>query len=189
MYSVHVIHVHNISSTDKTTLTGLQPMAINLPALANRVTPSPLPYVTVQPSGGSGKPVPIEVRSPNILKVIMQASETTATDSREKPMDLLSLSGVAIRNDRGAWRLVEGFNFHDPLPADCQDHTENFVLPGGIRVIFNHSQTPKCWHVLSPPTPAPSVDSRSDVDSTEHAQYGATEELDVGYMLHICKCI
>ena len=156
-------------------------MAINLAALAER-SHSPLPLLTISNESGplqtNERPLPIEVRSPNILKVIMQATETPAEDPNERPMDLLSLSGVVVKNDRGIWRLQEGCNFHDPLPQDCQDHTENFVLPGGIRVIFNHSQTPKRWHVLSPPTPTPSVDGRSSIDLTERAPN--TEELDMG---------
>ena len=94
----------------------------------------------------------------------------------------LSLSGVVVRNERGVWRLVEGSNFHDPLPIDCSDHTENFVLPGGIRAIFNHSRTPKRWHVLPPPTPSPSGGSRSDLDHTEHAQTVMVEDMDIGYV-------
>ena len=168
-------------------------MVINISALAKRTSPSPLhvPHTTtsnesVPHQTSSGKPVPVEVRSPNILKVIMQASETTANDIEERPMDLLCLSGVVIKNDRGFWRLAEGFNFHDPLPFDCQDHTENFVLAGGIRAIFNHSRTPKRWHVLPPPTPTPSVDSRSDSGSTEHAQ--SEEVVDTRYIVytHVC---
>ena len=84
-------------------------------------------------------------------------------------MDLISLSGVCLRNDRGKWRLQEGCNFHDPLPLECEDHTESFPLAGGARVIYNH--THKRWHVLPPPTPTPSVDElRSEVDSTERSQ-------------------
>ena len=124
--------------------------------------------------------VPMEVRSPNILKVILNASESTASDVGKRAMDLLSLSGVVVKNDRGVWHLIEGSNFHDPLPFDCSDHTERFVLPGGIRAIFNHSTTPKRWHVLPPPTPAPSVGSRSDLDETEHAQNIVIEDMDIG---------
>jgi hypothetical protein len=109
--------------------------------------------------------------------MVLLASETTASDTSERTMDLLSLSGVVVKNDRGVWRLIEGSNFHDPLPFDCQDHTETLVLPGGIRAIFNHSRTPKRWHVLSPPTPAPSVDSHSD---SEHAQNIVVEDMDIG---------
>ena len=62
--------------------------------------------------------------------------------------------------------MQEGCNFHDPLPLDCEDHTESFPLPGGIRAIYNH--THKRWHVLPPPMATPSGDdSRSEVDSTE----------------------
>ena len=126
--------------------------------------------------------VPMEVRSPNILKVVLLASESTARDTNERTMDLLSLSGVVVKNERGVWRLVEGSKFHDPLPFDCSDHTETFVLPGGIRAVFNHSTTPKQWHVLPPPTPSPSVDSRSESDHTEHAQNGGVEDMDIGYV-------
>ena len=166
---------------------GLKPMVINVTTLANRNPPTDLPHSTVpnetgpQRTTARGKPVPMEVRSPNILKVVMLASEATTPDPGDRPMDLLLLSGVVIKNDRGVWRLVEGSNFHDPLPFDCTDHTERFVLPGGIRVIFNHSHTPKRWHVLPPPTPTPSLDSGSNVDSTEHAQNVAIEDMDSNF--------
>ena len=164
-------------------------MVIDISALANRTTPSPLPNVTdpnkTGPQRTTGKP--IEVRSPNILKVVMLASETMSSDGGERAMDMLSLSGVVLKYERGVWVLAGGCNFHDPLPFDCQDHTETFVLPGGIRAIFNHSQAPKRWHVLPPPTPAPSVDNRPDENSTEHAQTIAIEDMDSRYT-HTCTC-
>ena len=147
-------------------------MIIDISKLPTQATPThELPHTTTQnQSDGihqtttdeSGQPQPqpqpMEVRSPNILKVVMLASETiTSETGGARPMDLLSLSGVVIKNERGVWSLVEGANFHDPLPSDCADHTENFVLPGGIRAIFNHSRTPKRWHVLPPPTPSHST--------------------------------
>ena len=87
-------------------------------------------------------------------------------------MDFISLSGVCLRNDRGIWKIQEGCNYHDPLPFDCDDHTETFPLPGGIRAIYNH--THKRWHVLPSRTPnaTPSGDdSQSVVDSIEHAHF------------------
>ena len=65
----------------------------------------------------------------------------------------------------------EGCNFHDPLPLNCDDHTESFPLPGGIRAIYNH--THKRWHVLPPPmatsVPTPSGDEGgSMIDSAEY---------------------
>ncbi len=92
-------------------------------------------------------------------------------------MDFINLSGVCLRNERGAWQIQDGYNYHDPLPFDCTDHTETFPLPGGIRVVYNH--THKRWHVYPPPpiSSAPSVDEdRSMADSTEHAQ--PKEEVD-----------
>ena len=168
---------------------GLKPMVIDVAALANRIpTPSTLPNTTDPNKTGPQQTTrkPIEVRSPNILKVVMLASESMSSDGGERAMDMLSLSGVVLKNDRGVWRLAEGCNFHDPLPFDCQDHTETFVLPGGIRAIFNHSQTPKRWHVLPPPTPAPSVDNILDTNSTEHAQTVTIEDMDSWYT---CTCI
>ena len=171
-------------------------MVIDVSTLVNRTSPSHLTHTTTlnetipqQTTAVNGKPIPMEVRSPNILKIAMLASETRATETQERPMDLLSLSGVVLKNDRGVWRIVEGSNFHDPLPFDCTDHTENFVLPGGIRVIFNHSQNPKRWHVLPPPTPTHSVDSRSDADSTEHAQNIVVEDMDSRYIQCIYMCM
>ena len=154
-------------------------LATLLPHTTNDTTPGPQ-----RTTHGDDRPrkLPMEVRSPNILKVVLLASESTAEDTSERPMDLLSLSGVVVRNERGVWRLVEGSNFHDPLPIDCSDHTENFVLPGGIRAVFNHSRTPKRWHVLPPPTPSPSGGSRSDLDHTEHAQTVMVEDMDIGYV-------
>ena len=88
-----------------------------------------------------------------------------------KPMDLISLSGVVLRNQRGTWRIQEGYNFHDELPFDCDDHTETFRLSGGIRAVYNH--THKRWHVLHPSRPTPiSVgdDSGSVSNSAEYSR-------------------
>lgn len=86
-----------------------------------------------------------------------------------KPMDFISLSGVVLFNHRGVWSIQEGYNYHDGLPFDSEDHTETFCLSGGIRAIYNH--THKRWHVLPPSTSTPSGDdSHSMVDSIEHAQ-------------------
>ena len=173
-------------------------MIIDISKLPTQATPThELPQTTTQNQNDgihqtttdeSGHPQPMEVRSPNILKVVMLASETITSEIRgARPMDLLSLSGVVIKNERGVWSLVEGANFHDPLPFDCADHTENFVLPGGIRAIFNHSRTPKRWHVLPPPTPSHSTSSRSDGDYTEHAQNIVIEDMDSRYV-HVISC-
>ena len=81
-------------------------------------------------------------------------------------------------NNRGIWRIQDGCNFHDPLPFDCDDHTESFPLPGGIRAIYNH--THKRWHVLPPPaTPiaTPSGDdANSMIDSASYERYSQSEE-------------
>ena len=147
-------------------------MVIDMTTLKPHVTK----VTTQQPQETNGSQAvprpttPMDIRSPNVLKMVLLASEATVNDTSERAMDQLSLSGVVVRNDRGIWRLVEGSNFHDPLPFNCSDHTENFVLPGGIRAIFNHSRSPKRWHVLPPPTPTPSIGSRSDLSHNEHTQ-------------------
>ena len=165
-------------------IAGLKPMVIDVSLLAPPHTTNKTTTEPQQTTGTKNRPpqVPMEVRSPNILKVVLLASESTASDTSERTMDLLSLSGVVVRNDRGVWHLVEGSNFHDPLPFDCSDHTETFVLPGGIRAVFNHSTAPKRWHVLPPPTPSPSIDSRSESDRTEHAQNVGVDDMDIGYV-------
>ncbi len=92
-------------------------------------------------------------------------------------MDFINLSGVCLHNNRGVWYIQEGYNYHDPLPFDCTDHTETFPLPGGIRVVFNH--THKRWHVYPPPplSSAPSVDENGSLaDSVEPTL--STEEVD-----------
>ena len=106
--------------------------------------------------------------SHSLLKVVLLQSLEASTGTIEaKPMDFISLSGVCLRNDHGVWRMQEGCNFHDPLAFDCEDHTETFPLPGGIRAVYNH--THKRWHVLPAPSSTPSMDdSRSEVDSIEH---------------------
>ena len=165
-------------------IAGLKPMVIDVSLLAPPHTTNKTTTEPQQTTGTKNRPpqVPMEVRSPNILKVVLLASESTASDTSERTMDLLSLSGVVVRNDRGVWHLVEGSNFHDPLPFDCSDHTETFVLPGGIRAVFNHSTAPKRWHVLPPSTPSPSIDSRSESDRTEHAQNVGVDDMDIGYV-------
>ena len=109
----------------------------------------------------------------SLLKVILLQSLEASTGTIEsKPMDFISLSGVCLRNDHGVWRIQEGCNYHDPLAFDCEDHTETFPLPGGIRAIYNH--THKRWHVLPTSSLTPSMEeSRSELDSSE-----LTEEQD-----------
>lgn len=109
----------------------------------------------------------------SLLKVILLQSLEASTGTIEsKPMDFISLSGVCLRNDHGVWRIQEGCNYHDPLAFDCEDHTETFPLPGGIRAIYNH--THKRWHVLPTSSLTPSMEeSRSEQDGSE-----LTEEQD-----------
>ena len=116
----------------------------------------------------------------SLLKVILlQSSEATDLSAESKPMDFINLSGVCLRNERGVWVLQEGYNYHDPLPFDCTDHTETFTLPGKVRVVYNH--THKRWHVYPPPlTDSETV---SVTDSTEHTQ--STEEADKRYERHL----
>ena len=85
----------------------------------------------------------------SLLKVILlQSSEVHEDHASTQPMDFILLSGVALRNQRGVWSIQDGYNPHNRLPADCDDHTETFRLQGGIRAIYNH--THKRWHVLLP---------------------------------------
>ncbi|XP_064387985.1 uncharacterized protein LOC135336189 isoform X2 [Halichondria panicea] len=148
------------------------PMLIDFAALQAPPT-SPSETAPSKPTAST-----INVTSPSFLKVILLQSSTVADATEEtKPMDFINLSGVCLRNERGAWQIQDGYNYHDPLPFDCTDHTETFPLPGGIRVVYNH--THKRWHVYPPPpiSSAPSVDEdRSMADSTEHAQ--PKEEVD-----------
>ena len=143
------------------------PMVINLERLAvlNKAPPT-----TVDPASSSlaGRPViPIDVRTPNMLKVVLlQASGPDSAAGEMRPMDLISLSGVCLRNERGTWRMVAGSNFHDPPPTTSSDHTETFPLMGGVRAVFNHTQ--KCWYVLPPLTVTmgePPLEQRGLTDS------------------------
>eukprot|EP00731_Ephydatia_muelleri_P017763 Em0010g861a len=124
------------------------PMVINLEKLASLNKAPP----TDSAPSLAGKPVaPIDIRTPNMLKmVLLQASESSSVVSETSgPMDLISLSGVSLRNERGMWRMVAGSSFHDAPPTTSTDHTESFPLAGGgIRAVFNHTQ--KCWYVLPP---------------------------------------
>ena len=141
------------------------PMVINLEKLLNKAPPT-----TVDPTSSSlaGRPViPIDVRTPNMLKmVLLQASGPDSAAGEMRPMDLISLSGVCLRNERGTWRMVAGSNFHDPPPTTSSDHTETFPLMGGVRAVFNHTQ--KCWYVLPPLTVTmgePPLEQRGLTDS------------------------
>ena len=141
------------------------PMVINLEKLLNKAPPT-----TVDPTSSSlaGRPViPIDVRTPNMLKVVLlQASGSDSAAGEMRPMDLISLSGVCLRNERGTWRMVAGSNFHDPPPTTSTDHTETFPLMGGVRAVFNHTQ--KCWYVLPPLTVTmgePPLEQRGLTDS------------------------
>ena len=128
-------------------------------------TPSHLIYILTP------YPTPSHPHTPHsLLKVILLQSLEASTGTIEsKPMDFISLSGVCLRNDHGVWRIQEGCNYHDPLAFDCEDHTETFPLPGGIRAVYNH--THKRWHVLPTPSSTPSLEeSRSEVDSGEHTE-------------------
>ena len=125
-------------------------------------------FHTLTPSSHTLIPHPHTPHS--LLKVILLQSLEASTGTIEsKPMDFISLSGVCLRNDHGVWRIQEGCNYHDPLAFDCEDHTETFPLPGGIRAVYNH--THKRWHVLPTPSSTPSLEeSRSEVDSGEHTE-------------------
>ena len=104
-----------------------------------------------------------------MVSILLQSLEASTGTIESKPMDFISLSGVCLRNDHGVWRIQEGCNYHDPLAFDCEDHTETFPLPGGIRAVYNH--THKRWHVLPTPSSTPSLEeSRSEVDSGEHTE-------------------
>ena len=84
-------------------IAGLKPMVIDVSLLAPPHTTNKTTTEPQQTTGTKNRPpqVPMEVRSPNILKVVLLASESTASDTSERTMDLLSLSGVVVRNDRG----------------------------------------------------------------------------------------
>lgn len=167
------------------------PMVIDFQKLS--VKPAPANSVA---SAGSQPPkasLPIVVRSPNVLKVVLlQACEATGNSAETKPMDLISLSGVALQNVKGEWQLQEGANFHDPLPPDCSDHTETFPLPGGIRVIYNH--THKRWHVLPPPPPlllsatplTSSLELRGEPHLTGAGVMTPEEKHDVERLVRVC---
>jgi len=92
-------------------------------------------------------------------------------------MDFILLSGVSLSNQKGVWSIQEGYNFHDELPVDCNDHTETFTLPGGIRTVYNH--THKRWHVLSPTMSGSQLSINSSVDegsSVDGGQEGKFEK-------------
>ena len=114
----------------------------------------------------------------SLLKMILlQSSEAHDPAASAQPMDFIQLSGVSLSNHKGVWSVQEGYNFHDELPPDCEDHTETFRLPGGIRAIYNH--THKRWHVLPPSTSSavPSGDNSMD-DSGSTSDHGQESQAD-----------
>lgn len=144
----------------------ITPMLINFEALQqNQEAPPTANGESI--NSPSKSTTAIKVTSPSFLKVILlQSSEATDLSEETKPMDFINLSGVCLRNERGKWVLQGGYNYHDPLPFDCVDHTETFPLPGGIRVVYNH--THKRWHVYPPPlTDHTLSESASVTESTE----------------------
>ena len=152
------------------------PMVINLEKLASL---NKAPPTDSAPSSLVGKPVaPIDIRTPNMLKmVLLQASESSSVVSETSgPMDLISLSGVGLRNERGTWRMVAGSSFHDAPPTTSTDHTESFPLAGGIRAVFNHTQ--KCWYVLPPLMVATGEPLQEHKALTESQKSGSVERSD-----------
>ena len=152
------------------------PMVINLEKLASL---NKAPPTDSAPSLLAGKPVaPIDIRTPNMLKmVLLQASESSSVVSETSgPMDLISLSGVGLRNERGTWRMVAGSSFHDAPPTTSTDHTESFPLAGGIRAVFNHTQ--KCWYVLPPLMVATGEPLQEHKALTESQKSGSVERSD-----------
>ena len=152
------------------------PMVINLEKLASL---NKAPPTDSAPSLLAGKPVaPIDIRTPNMLKmVLLQASESSSVVSETSgPMDLISLSGVGLRNERGTWRMVAGSSFHDAPPTTSTDHTESFPLAGGIRAVFNHTQ--KCWYVLPPLMVATGESLQEHKALTESQKSGSVERSD-----------
>ena len=129
-------------------------MALNLDKLAalSKTPPTPSGSGDSASSSLPGKPVvPIDVCTPNMLKIVLlQASGLSSAAEKVGAMDLMSLSGVCLRNERGTWRLLPGSNSHAPPPSTSTEHTETFPLTGGIRAVFNHTQ--KCWYVFPPLT-------------------------------------
>ena len=160
------------------------PMVINF----QKLKPAPSPADTLADSEPANAAVPIPIRSPNVLKIVLlQASEAAGSSVESTPMDLISLSGVALHNVKGEWELLEGANFHDPLPLDCCDHTETFPLPGGIRAIYNH--THRRWHVLPPPPPISQPSERRDESSSLVSTSRPAEEVDHGGGRCVCVCV
>ncbi|CAI7997422.1 hypothetical protein GBAR_LOCUS2146 [Geodia barretti] len=136
---------------------GLKPMVIDVSLLAPPHTTNKTTTEPQQTTGTKNRPpqVPMEVRSPNILKVVLLASESTASDTSERTMDLLSLSGVVVRNDRGVWHLVEGSNFHDPYRLIARTTRRHLCC----RVAFGQFSTtprpPNGGTCYRPPPPPP----------------------------------
>ena len=155
-------------------------MVIDLDSLRQPVT-APTTEETVPEKESSSEDsarqplVAVPILRPSLLKVMLlrtQAPPSVTGSDQTRPAELMNLSGVVLRLLGDVWQLQDGYNYHNPLPEDSDDVTEEFVLPGGIRAIYN--STNSRWHVLpsltppTPPVPEPVSERRSDV-VTEHS--------------------
>ena len=96
---------------------------------------------------------PITIHRPSILKVILMQFQAIDSPTHKCDMDMISFSGVVLRWRNKGWELHEGYQYHDPEQVQRDEGEgsimETHPLPGGILVVYNHTQGQ--WYVLPPP--------------------------------------